>query len=111
MKGRIALVTVAALVALAPLALATSRVLAPAAEPAAAPAPPLEVGRTYGLGLGGSDVLAKVLEGPRGDWLRVEVREDGKAQALWINLRQLAYILPDPPAPKGCQTCPTAPSL
>ena len=64
--------------------------------------PPLEVGKTYGFGVSsGSDLTGKVLAEPRGNWVKVEVQDSGKAQAVWLNLLQVSYILPDPPAEKG----------
>jgi hypothetical protein len=64
--------------------------------------PPLEVGKTYCFGLGGADLAGKVLAEPRGNWLQVEVQGEGKGREVWLNLLQLAYIQPDPPADKGC---------
>jgi hypothetical protein len=76
---------------------------APAPPQATSPfTPPVEVGKTYGFGVNGSDLTGKVLVEPCGNWVKVEVQESGKAQAVWLNLLQVSYILPDPPAEKGC---------
>ena len=76
---------------------------APAPPQATSPlTPPVEVGKTYGFGLSGSDLTGKVLAEPCGNWVKVEVQESGKVQAVWLNLLQVSYILPDPPAEKGC---------
>jgi hypothetical protein len=65
-------------------------------------APALEVGQTYGFGVGGADLVATVLAEPQGNWLQVEIRAEPKGQAVWLNLLQVSYIQPDPPADKGC---------
>ena len=64
--------------------------------------PPVEVGKTYGFGVNESDLTGKVLAEPCGNWVQVEVQNSGKVQAVWLNLLQVSYILPDPPAEKGC---------
>jgi hypothetical protein len=58
--------------------------------------PSLEVGKTYGFGVNGADVAAKVLAEPRGNWLQVEIQDEGKGREVWLNLTQVAYIQPDP---------------
>ena len=92
------------LVMLVPLLVAASRSAdAPAPPQATSPfTPPVEVGKTYGFGVDGSDLTGKVLGEPRDNWVKVKVQNSGKAQAVWLNLLQVSYILPDPPAEKGC---------
>jgi hypothetical protein len=101
--------TAGGLLVLVPLLVAASRSTSPPAPPQAASTftPPinLEVGKTYGFGVNGSDLTAKVLAEPRGNWLKVEVESGGKRQAVWLNLLQVSYILPDPPADKGRNGC------
>ena len=63
--------------------------------------PPLEVGKTYGFGVNGSDLIGKVVAEPRGNWVQVEVEDSGKIRTFWLNLLQVSYILPDPPAALG----------
>ena len=94
-------------VVLVPLLVAASRsAYAPGPPQSTSPfTPPLEVGKTYGFGVSGSDLTGKVLAEPSGNWVKVEVQDSGKVQAVWLNLLQVAYILPDPPAEKGCGRC------
>jgi hypothetical protein len=108
MKRWIVPTAVVLLVALVPLFVAASRAIyTPAGPRATAPlTPPIEVGKTYGFGVSGSDLAARVLEEPRGDWLKVEVRDGAKVQVVWLNLLQVSYVQPDPPADKGCARCP-----
>jgi hypothetical protein len=63
--------------------------------------PPLEVGKTYGFGVNGSDLIGKVVAEPRGNWVKVKVEDSGKIRTFWLNLLQVSYILPDPPAAMG----------
>jgi hypothetical protein len=63
--------------------------------------PPLEVGKTYRFGVNGSDLIGKVVAEPRGNWVQVEVEDSGKIRTFWLNLLQVSYILPDPPAALG----------
>src|SRR5580700_2505114 len=71
---------------------------------AATPLPPIEVGKIYGFGVSGSDLAGKVLEEPCGPWLKVEVRDGDKVHSVWLNLLQVSYVQPDPPAKKECPT-------
>jgi hypothetical protein len=107
MKRWIVATAAGVLVVLVPLLLAASRsAYVPAPPQAMSPfAPPLEVGKTYGFGVSGSDLTGKVLAEPRGNWVNVEVQDSGKVQAVWLNLLQVSYILADPPAEKGCGRC------
>jgi hypothetical protein len=107
MKRWIVATAAGVLVILVPLLVAASRsAYAPASPQAMSPfTPPLEVGKTYGFGVSGSDLTGKVLAEPRGNWLQVEVQDSGKVQAVWLNLLQVSYILPDPPAEKRGVCC------
>ena len=91
------------LVIIVPLLVAASRGAYAPTRPQATSSftPPLEVGKTYGFGVSGSDLTGKVLAEPRGNWAQVEVEDSGKVQAVWPNLLQVSYILPDPPAGNG----------
>ena len=104
MKRSIVAIAAAVLVMLVPLLVAASRsAYAPAPPQATSPfTPPVEGGKTYGFGVNGSDLTGKVLAEPCGNWVKVEVQESGKVQAVWLNLLQVSYILPDPPAEKRC---------
>ena len=56
----------------------------------------LEVGKTYHFKFGrdkGGDLAGKVLEAPADNWVKVEVRWDGKATTSWINLTLVAAIV------------------
>ena len=104
MKRWIVATAAGVLVMLVPVLVAVSRsTYAPAPPQATSPfTPPLEVGKTYGFGQSGSELTGKVLAEPCGNWVKVEVQDSGKVQAVWLNLLQVSYILPDPPAEKGC---------
>jgi hypothetical protein len=104
MKRWIVATAAVVLVMLVPLLVAASRsAYAPAPPRATSPfTPPIEVGKTYSFGVNGSDLSGKVLAEPCGNWVKVEVQERGKVQAAWLNLLQVSYILPAPPAEKGC---------
>jgi hypothetical protein len=89
-----------------PLVAASRSPYAPAPPQATTPfTPPLEVGKTYGFGVNASDLTGKVLAEPRGNWVQIEVQDSGKVQGVWLNLLQVSYILPDPPAEKRCVCC------
>jgi hypothetical protein len=111
MKRWIVLIAAVGLVALVPLLVAASRALYAPAPPRAPSlfTPPVEVGKTYGFGVSGADLIGKVLEEPRGDWLKVEFREGDKVERVWLNLQQVSYVQPDPPTEKGCTHCPGEP--
>ena len=99
MKRWIVATAAGVLVILVPLLVAAARI-------AYAPfTPPVEVGKTYGFGVSGSDLTGKVLGEPRDNWVKVKVQNSGKAQAVWLNLLQVSYILPEPPAAKECGPC------
>jgi hypothetical protein len=68
--------------------------------------PPVEVGETYGFGVSGADLIGKVLDEPCGDWLKVEIRDGDKPRVVWLNIHQVSYLEPDPPADKGGGCCP-----
>jgi hypothetical protein len=93
------------LVMLMPLLVAASRSAYAPAQATSPFTPPIEVGKTYGFGLSGSDLTGKVLAEPCGNWVKVEVQDSGKVRAVWLNLLQVSYILPDPPAEKGGGRC------
>jgi hypothetical protein len=94
----------AGVLVLVPVLVAASRsAFAPAQ--ATSPTSPVEVGKTYGFGLSGSDLTGKVLAEPCGNWVKVEVQDSGKVQPIWLNLLQVSYILPDPPAEKRGARC------
>jgi hypothetical protein len=99
--------TAGVLVMLVPLLVAASRMAyAPAPPQATSPfTPPVEVGKTYGFGVSGSDLAGKVLAEPCGNWVKVEVQDSGEVQVVWLNLLQVSYILPDPPAEKRGGRC------
>ena len=103
MKRWIIATAAGVLVLLVPLLVAASRsAYAPAPPQATSPfTPPLEVGKTYGFGVNGSDLIGKVVAEPRGNWVQVEVEDSGKIRTFWLNLLQVSYILPDPPAALG----------
>jgi hypothetical protein len=56
----------------------------------------LITGKSIVLGIDGNDVDAKVLEQPRGSWLKVETQVRGKTTTAWINLGRVAYIMSGP---------------
>ena len=103
MKRWIVATAAGVLVMLVPLLVAASRsAYAPAPAQATSPfTPPLEVGKTYGFGVNGSDLIGKVVAEPRGNWVQVEVEDSGKIRTFWLNLLQVSYIVPDPPAAIG----------
>jgi hypothetical protein len=105
MKRWIVATAAGVLVILVPLLVAASRSAYAPAQATSPFTPPLEVGKTYGFGVSGSDLTGKVLAEPRGNWVQVEVQDRGKVQAVWLNLLQVSFILPDPPAEKGCVCC------
>ena len=110
MKRWVLAIAAVVLFVIVPLAAATSsQVFGPILSTSSA-APPLEVGKTYGFGVSGSDVTGKVLAEPRGNWLQVEVREGDKVHPVWINLLLVSFILPDPPEVKVGVAC-QAPAL
>ncbi len=61
----------------------------------------IEVGKTYGFGVNGTELTGKVLSEPCGNWVKVDVRERGKVQEVWLNLLQVSYILPNPSTQKS----------
>src|SRR5262245_47129080 len=67
--------------------------------------PQIEVGKTYAFGVSGSDVTGKVLAGPRGNWLQIEVQDGDNGQTAWLNLQQVSYISPDPPKRSSRPCC------
>ena len=107
MKRWIIATAAGVLVLLVPLLVAASRsAYAPAPAQATSPfTPPLEVGKTYGFGVNGSDLIGKVVAEPRGNWVQVEVEDSAKIRTFWLNLLQVSYILPEPPAAKECGPC------
>jgi len=83
------------------------------AQPAVAPAFPadlLPVGGVVEVGIDGADVTARVLEAPRGNWVRVEVEEGGRPRAVWLNLDRVQWVDPAPP-PKAAGRCRPADEL
>lgn len=61
------------------------------------PAPPLQVGRRYGFNVSGYFLAGKVLEPPRGGWVKVEVQEEGKSLAILLRLQDMPAIIDNPP--------------
>ena len=104
MKRWMIATAVVVLAMLVPLLVAASRSAdAPAPpQPTSPLTPPVEVGKTYGFGVNGMDLTGKVLAEPCGNWVKVEIEERGKVKAVWLNLLQVSYIMPEPPAVKEC---------
>jgi hypothetical protein len=99
MSRRTAVASALLLAALRPLLVAAAwGTLAPAS-------PPVEVGKVYGFGVGGADLAGRVLREPRGNWLEVEVRGGDGVRTVWLNLLQVSYVEPDPPARDGPPCC------
>jgi len=65
----------------------------------------LVVDKTVVLGIDGNDVEAKVLEKARGSWIKAEVQDRGKAVVVWVNLRRVSYIMPEPAKDRGPNAC------
>jgi hypothetical protein len=65
--------------------------------------PPLDVGKTYGFGVGGTDLICRVLQEPRDGWVQVESQEGDSTVVVWLYLQQVSYIMPNPTQKKkGC---------
>jgi hypothetical protein len=96
-----------------PLLLARAWSGKPGLPPAAMdfPAELLPVGNVAVFGIDGADFSAKLLEAPRGNWVWVEIEENDKPRAVWLNLSQVQWIEPAASAKKKCDRCKPSSSL
>jgi hypothetical protein len=101
MKRWVLAIAAVVLFVIVPLAAATSSQTFGLLFTGSSATPPIEVGKLYGFGVNGTDLTGIVVAEPRGNWLKIEIKDNDKAQTVWINLLQVTYVLPDPPADKA----------
>jgi hypothetical protein len=68
------------------------------------------VGKTYGFGVGGTDLIGRMLQAPRDGWVQVESQEGDSSVVVWLHLHHVSYIMPDPPQEKKGYAAPCRPA-